>query len=271
MATEKTETHLHTHDFIEIAYVASGEGVHQIADQSYTVSKGDIFVINYDIAHQFRSYSDLSLPRLVVYNCIFRPEFVDYSLINCKDFSEITHHFLFNSLFPEEERGACDIKIIGEDCLEIEDLYMKMYREYTLKTKGYIEMLRAYVITLLVTIFRLYSVNKEAKSKINMQRKEIIENAITYMQQNYNKDLKIENISMKSFLSRNYFCKLFKECTGMTAIEYIQKLRIRKACDLLKKTDKTVLEIAEQVGYNDIKFFNEVFKRYVGKTPGAYR
>lgn len=270
-ATEQAESHLHAHNFIEIAYVASGEGIHKIEGMEYTVSKGDLFVINYDVAHEFRSFSDPSQPRLIVYNCIFKPEFLDYTLINCKDFSDIAHHFLFRSLFPHEDNRSCDIKLLGKDSVEIESLYTKMYTEYIDASKGYIEMLRAYVILLLVTIFRLYAETDRSDDQMNIRHKQMIEKVMVYMKENYRREVKLEELSMMSFFSRNYFCKLFKETTGMTVSEYIQKLRIEEACSLLQNTNKTILEISLEVGYRDLKFFTEVFKRLTGKTPGSYR
>lgn len=76
---------------------------------------------------------------------------------------------------------------------------------------------------------------------------------------------------MKSFISKNYFSTLFKETTGINFSDFVQKLRIDEACKLLKTTDMKVIDIAHEVGFNDIKFFYEVFKRVTSQTPGSYR
>ncbi len=271
ISTEQVESHLHAHDFIEITYVASGEGVHEISKNEYNVSKGDLFIINYDIPHQFRSYDDITKPPLVVYNCIFKPEFIDYTLLDCKDFTDITHHFLFRSLFPDENVEQCDIRLLGKDCAEIEDIYIKMYNEYTKKEKGYVEILRAYVIELLVMVFRLCDINQHLYEPISLERKDIIKKVIEYMKDNYQEGVTLEELSAMAFLSKNYFCKLFKEVTKTTVSQYIQDIRIDKACELLTNTNKTILDISNMVGYKDIKFFNHVFKRKTGQTPGGYR
>lgn len=270
-AYEEPTPHLHAHDFIEIAYVASGQGIHRMGGQEYTVSKGDIFIINYNIPHEFRSSPNLSHPRLFVYNCIFKPEFIDYSLVNCKDFSGLTHHILFNSLFPEEKESSPDIRVVDSESAGIEDLYGRMFREYTIKEPGYIEVLRSNVIELLVKIFRQYHRKDPALKGAEAQRRQIIETVIQYMKSNYTQELKLEDLSMMAFLSRNYFCKLFKDSTGMTVFEYAQKIRMDEACRLLKGTDKKVVDIALDVGYKDVKFFNQVFKKIMGKTPVEYK
>jgi AraC family transcriptional regulator, L-rhamnose operon transcriptional activator RhaR len=270
-AYEEAESHMHSHDFIEIAYVASGTGTHKIGNMEYSVSKGDLFIINHDIPHEFRSLPDRSKSKLMIYNCIFKPEFFDYQLINSKDFQDITHHFLFRLLFPDEDKMPGDIVLLGKDCAELEQLYIKMYNEYNNQDTGYIEILRAYVIELLVLIVRLFKNIKDSKSSLNHHRRQIIENAMKYMMDNYDRDIRLEDLSMMSFFSRNYFCRLFKETTGITVSEYIQKIRIQEACKLLIGTDRSILEISGLVGYNDIKFFNDVFKRNTGITPTAYK
>ena len=78
-------------------------------------------------------------------------------------------------------------------------------------------------------------------------------------------------MAMRSFVSKNYFSKLFKETTGINFSDFVQKLRIDGACNLLKTTDMNVTDIAYEVGFNDIKFFYEVFKKITSKTPGQYR
>lgn len=270
-AREQQETHLHAHDFIEIAYVVSGCGTHKIGDKEYEVSKGDLFIINYDIPHEFRSFKDSSKSELWVYNCIFKPEFLDYKLVNCKDFYNITHHFLFRSIFPEAYAVDNDIKLLARDSLEVEEIYEKMYREYRLKEEGYIEILRAYLIELLITIFRLCRKNTELGDKVETQRQEIIHKVMRYMKDNYSEDLKLEDLATIASLSPNYFSKLFKECTSMSVSEYIQKIRIEEACKLLKQTERKVIDIANDIGYKDIKHFNAIFKKITGKTPGGYR
>ncbi len=67
----------------------------------------------------------------------------------------MTHHFLFRLLFPDEDKMPSDIVLLGKDCVELEQLYIKMYNEYNHQDTGYIEILRAYVIELLVLIVRL--------------------------------------------------------------------------------------------------------------------
>ncbi|MFU0801499.1 MAG: AraC family transcriptional regulator [Xylanivirga thermophila] len=259
---------MHKHDFIEIAYVISGNGIHIIGDYEYKVSEGDLFIINYDMEHGF--FSDPNSKKVpIVYNCAFMPEFLDASLLETKHFENITSSFLFKSLFPDDYAPSPDLHLKGAAFNEIGGIFSKMYSEYNLRQKGYMDIIRAYLIELIIKIFRY--IDNEDKKHISLKNKKIVESAIEYLKENYNSDVKLEDLAMKSFISKNYFSTLFKETTGINFSDFVQKLRIDEACKLLKTTDMKVIDIAHEVGFNDIKFFYEVFKRVTSQTPGSYR
>lgn len=269
-ATEEETPHLHAHSFLEVAYVAQGHGIHIIGENQYSVSKGNLFIINHNVPHEFRSIPTAN-DKLVIFNCIFQPEFLNNSLKGCKEFSDITNYLLFKSIFPEEVESPIDINLIEDDNYDIHLIYEKMYREYEMKAPGYIELLRSYLIELLISVFRIFHNSSKFQDPVASNRNLIIEKSILYLKNNYARDIKLTDLSMMSFFSKNYFCKVFKECTGLTVFEYAQNIRIEEACKLLKSTDKKIVEIAMTVGYKDIKFFNEVFKRYMNTTPSDYR
>ncbi len=81
----------------------------------------------------------------------------------------------------------------------------------------------------------------------------------------------LNSLSHKLKFSAPYLSRRFKEDTGMVFSEYLQKVRIEESLRLLANTDKKTADIAESVGYNDIKFFYSVFKRYVKLTPGEFK
>jgi len=259
---------MHKHDFIEIAYVIDGSGVHIVGENEYGISKGDLFIINYDVPHGFfPKGNDKDVP--VVYNCVFRPEFLDSSLFNSLHFQDVTSSFLFKSLFPDDYPVNPVLTLRGTEFSEIGTLFSKMYAEYKSGEKGYCDMIRAYLIELIVKIFRYIDARNEyVPASRNV---ELVNKAIQYLKNNYNSEIKLEDLAMKSFISKNYFSKLFKEITGINFSDYVQHIRIDEACNLLKNTDMKVIDVALQVGFKDIKFFYEVFKKITGKTPGDYR
>lgn len=259
---------MHRHDFIEIVYVISGKGKHIVGNSEYELHRGDLFIINYDVPHGFYAL-EKGKNEPVVYNCVFMPKFLDASLFSGNHFQDITSSFLFKSLFPDNFAPGPDLKLSGAEFKEIGDLFSKMHNEYKLMQKGYCDIIRAYLIELIVKIFRY--IDPDSKRPVANKNVELVNKAIEYLKEHYNTEIKLEDIAMKSFISKNYFSKLFKEVTGTSFSDYVQKLRIDEACSLLRNSDMKVTDVALHTGFNDLKFFYEVFKRITSQTPGDYR
>src|SRR5690625_3611429 len=99
----------------------------------------------------------------------------------------------------------------------------------------------------------------------------IIENAKKYILKNYQRDIKALDVAEQNFITPNYFSMLFKQKTGYSYSEFLNHVRINKACELLVTTPNKIYEIAEYVGYKEYKYFVHVFKSHVGLTPTDYR
>ena len=100
---------------------------------------------------------------------------------------------------------------------------------------------------------------------------DIIKTARAYIEQNYAKDLILDDVSKELMISPYYFSKLFKKRTGSTFIEYLTNVRIDKAKELLRNTNKSIKEICLDVGYADANYFSRAFKKNVGVTPSEYK
>ncbi len=249
----------HTHDFIEITFVADGTGIHTIGDKDVPIASGDIFVINYDVPHSFTPSPNSTL---TIYNCLFTPVLFGYSMTASRDFSDLTRHFLFQSLHTES------LKTYWETTSNItHELFCKMLKEYSEKDYGYIQVIRAYLIELLMIIFRANKVVSSQKSFEQAQ----FDKALEYINVNYAKNLKLDELAMAAFVSPAYFSRRFKAVTGYTFKEYLQQRRIEQACELLKSTSLKVIDIAAEVGYHDLKHFNEIFKRTMQVTPSKFK
>lgn len=98
-----------------------------------------------------------------------------------------------------------------------------------------------------------------------------IKEGLAYLQSNYSTDFPVDTLADMCNLSPASFRRIFLVCKGMSPVEYRNRLRIRKAAELLRSGRYTVGEAAEQVGIRDIKYFGKLFKRYTGINPGALK
>ncbi|MCR5216590.1 MAG: response regulator [Lachnospiraceae bacterium] len=100
---------------------------------------------------------------------------------------------------------------------------------------------------------------------------DVIQEAKNYIEENYSKDLILDEVSRQMQISPYYFSKLFRKKTGSTFIEYVTNVRMEHAKDLLRNTNKSMKEISIEVGYSDANYFSRTFKKNVGVTPSEYK
>ena len=98
-----------------------------------------------------------------------------------------------------------------------------------------------------------------------------INKVIKYVKENYRRQIKESEIAGMVGLSEAAFCRFFKKRTGWSFIGYVNEVRIREASLLLSETEDAVAEIAYTTGFNSPNYFNRVFKRNMGMTPGEFR
>ena len=98
-----------------------------------------------------------------------------------------------------------------------------------------------------------------------------VQEAISYMEQNYGRELTVQEIAASCRLNRSYFSKLFKESKGCSPQEFLIRLRLSKATDLLRSTAMPVHDISAACGYPNQLNFSKAFKRNYGISPRAWR
>jgi AraC family transcriptional regulator of arabinose operon len=122
---------------------------------------------------------------------------------------------------------------------------------------------------LLVDIYR-YGTHAEVRSK--QQYFELLTPALRYIEDHYFEQITLENLASKLCVTPQYTCSLFQNTLGIRPFEYITKIRLRKAKELLlRQHELNINEIARKVGYENVSYFNKVFMRDEGTTPKQFR
>ena len=99
----------------------------------------------------------------------------------------------------------------------------------------------------------------------------LIENIKNYIEANLEYDIKIAEVARSFRYNEQYLGRIFKKETGVSFCDYINKQRIERAKKLLKETGECVINIASAVGFNNVTYFNRIFKRNIGVTPSDFR
>lgn len=116
----------------------------------------------------------------------------------------------------------------------------------------------------------LYTEPTEEEQR-NQRRVLQMKNALRRIRNDYASELSLEDLAAEATLAPQYFCRVFRQVTGRTPIDYLNYYRIECAAEVLCATDDNVTDIALSCGFNDLSYFIKLFRRNKGISPGAYR
>ena len=116
---------------------------------------------------------------------------------------------------------------------------------------------------LMISLARRVSGEKKQSNLLNK--------SIAYINSNYVEDIRIPDLAKMENLSISRYNTLFKKVTGLSPVEYIKKMRLASACELLSATDLPIKTVSSMVGYSDSHFFSRIFKKSLGVSPAFYR
>lgn len=202
-------------------------------------------------------------------------------------FEELTAKVINRKLLYLPENEVTFFSINEQEGNVFKGLIENLVKEWNEKKPGFRDIIRLRMIELFITLTRIdntvsahpgipgpdpltRSKNKYTEVDIHAGSKRITE-ILSYLEKMYYHPLTLEDLADETGFSTSYLSRYFKNQTGMCLFEYINKRRIKRACFLLKNTDKKIIDIAYEVGYNSISFFNRYFKKTLHITPMEYR
>ncbi len=254
-------TSIHSHNFLELVYIEQGSATHILDGEESTVKKGNYLIIDYGANHRYTADNGT----VTVINCLFLPSFLDKALKNCRKFSEVMGNYLIR-IEPGMLNQNPSQTVFEDADGKIYEIIKNMFDEYNVKSKGYTEIMRANLIEIIVrTLRNIMDMDSEfTEDKITSCMKE-------YVRNHFSESISLTDISRELNYSLSYLSIKFKKDTGVNFNDYVQRFRVEQSCTLLKNSNKKIYDIAKAVGYNDIKYFNYIFKRIMGMTPYKFR
>jgi len=142
--------------------------------------------------------------------------------------------------------------------------YRENYLENVMNIKN-LSQLKVWFLSKIKEVCHNLATKKEEQSV------SLINQAKIYMEQNFEKDISLDEVSRTINISPYYFSKLFKEETGENFIDYLTEIRILKAKELLKDQSYSIKEVCAKSGYSDPNYFSRIFKKKENLTPSEYR
>jgi AraC-type DNA-binding domain-containing proteins len=248
----------HWHEHIQFFYVVEGDGFMECNSQRFNIHPKDFIVVNSNELHYTESLSDH-------FSCyIIR---VDFSFLDSRRIDSCQNKYLtpiadnvitFHNLIRGEEQ----IMICIENIID----------EYFSKRLGYELAIKSDLYRLLVLLLRNYADHSISKKEAEVRSKNLtkMRQVFQYIDENLSKKMTIHELAAITYLSDYHFCKIFKQVSGRSAIDYINMLRTEKAIQLLKEGNFNITEVALACGYSDSNYFSRTFKKYRGISPKAF-
>jgi len=257
IAPSEGEMFYHWHDCVEISYVRSGRGRYLVEGREYTMEPGDVIVFNNLEPHGWEAFPPEPMIQPVL---VFDPSLIWAGEVNLFDYQYIKPFTQrgtnFSNKLPGKHPGT--VKIIN--------LLVQIEEEYKNKETGYKLMIKAKLLNIITILIRYFQDSNKSLDNIHVKQEHLIrlESVLHYIKNNYQNDIRLNEVANIAFMNSNYFSAFFKKTIGLSFKEYIIKLRLNHASELLC-SNMSVIEAATESGFNSISNFYKAHAKYYGK------
>lgn len=244
----------HIHDEYEISLCMEGEMDYFINETAYHLNKGDILFVNKRNPHSSFSHKG-SHTAVIIFgkrNILYDEKSPIYEILSPQDES----CFLFKCDTPANN--------------ELKQCFLSVLKERDEKKPCFDMYIKSEIYRIFSILFRYNALTNPDNFIITPNAQRLLP-AIEYINDNFEKNLLLEDVSKKVNISKTHFCKIFKESFNMSFVDYVNSIRIYNAEKLLLDSDKSVGETSELCGFSTQEYFTKTFKKSKKCTPTEYR
>ncbi len=249
----------HWHEQLILIYLKKGTLILKCGEQKLIVEKNSIAVVNPNEIHSGEN------PESALEYYLMK---IDLLLLlgNQPDLQQTmyTELLLKNHVVFENK--------ISNDYSLLENM-KNIINEFHQKDEGYELVIKGLSFLVLTTLLRKYTKTVQNQLELDLQYRRLkqIKPAITYMENNMCEKITLKQLAEVTSLSTSHFTRIFKTVSRLSPMDYLNQMRVQKAAHLLLKTDKTIMEIAMDIGFNDSNYFSRFFKKCRNVTPSEFR
>jgi len=250
----------HTHDYVEVIYMCSGETTHIVDGKKIKLRQGDLLFLNQSATHEVHQAGE----RDIAVNFIVLPEFFTAPLSMIGEESTPLRNFLVDCLCNQNSGAGYlyfDTSQVKPIQNLLENLLWILIQETPNKRKISQMTMALVFMQLLTHTETLESADPEDA---------LVWQALRYVERNYVNGSFAELAELLHY-DQSWLSRQIKQQTGKTYTQLVQETRLAQAAYLLRNTEKNVSDIAVAVGYENISYFHRIFADTYGKSPKHYR
>lgn len=249
--------YLHFHDLMEIGYCHWGDGEVMLGQEQVPFSGHSIMIVPPRLPHTTNSvegtkgywewiYIDMEKTVCEVYG---------YDPMLQRTILKRLHRTGY--LLPGDENPALSMLVLG------------IMEEVRHKKPYYKESIRGYLYAFMAELLRLS--DDEERIRKGRSRDAVLTGALDYVAAHYAKEIKINDLAEACSMSESHFRRVFEEGMNMKPLDYVNLVRVQNACELLKKTDKSMEEVGAESGFASISAFNRNFRKLLDISPYQWK
>lgn len=257
------EVGAHYHEDIEIIYVLEGTFLASVSGHEYSISSGDLLLVNSKESHAFRRFP------LCRYICLQFDPYVLFSTSRTSFEARYIMPFIMSSSSPQRVIPANELEKTNVGSM-VEDAN----REFCAREYGFELAVRSNICQIFLWFLRKWhaqGVNMSITSSMRGEDITRLESVLTYIDQNYMHTVSAERMASLCNMSYSYFSRFFKASIGKTFSEYLTYVRVTEAEKLLVSSNMNVSQIALETGFSNSSYFITQFKRHRHMTPKKFK
>lgn len=235
---------LHWHNYYEFEIILDGEGEHIYNNKKYEVLPGDAYLMSYYDFHALTAKKDITLLSL--------------------HFNESAVHDELSHIIGLRP-GNFGCRFDSDETQKIAGLLCDADSEKN--NKGICSRIATRSIISIVII----SLMRRCGCETTSHTPDLIQHAVGYVHGKFQSNISLVDVANECAVTPNYMGNMFLKWTGMSFSDYLNSVRLKYACNILRSTEISVKETAFMSGYNSAEYFSDIFRRKIGTTPLRYR
>lgn len=244
----------HWHEECEFIYITSGCACIRIGVNTLELKTGECAYVKANALHSISTQDHTTLG---FYAVVFHPSLLVSDVDMCSKY--LSPKYDINNLFSPKDDENQVIEAIKLLC----HVYIHKPFAYELKVKSQLYAIYSHIFE--CGLFQIVDNFENKKSGDKLEK------VIKYIHANCSSYISVEELAQVSGYSVSHFTRFFKELTGKTPIEYLNRQRIYNACEILKETPLSVLEVSLACGFEHVGYFIKTFKKHTAYTPYKYK
>ncbi len=253
---------MHTHNFDELVFVLGGSAVHIIDDEEYPIIRGDVFVVRGNHKHGYSNEKNLH-----IVNVLYQREFFDSLKVEFADLPGFNALFVHEPYYRKKHKFKSKLHLNPQQLRKMSQFLKFMTAEQNDEWVGTSSLNEHIFIIIVINACKFFLEFKSPQPKVLLK----ISAAIDFIERNFDKQISNSLLANKADMSQGSFRYSFKKITGLSPIDYLIKLRIEKAADIMAKNNRIrVIDTAFKTGFENSAYFTKKFKEIIGMTPMAY-